>query len=308
MNETDDDEEDATLFPEALSFGQEKAHRNELSTDIQLFRGMATQLVPSHGYFNTPYGPVECWQQMLQNVSDPFDDAGNVNIGLWTDKRRVGPNVVGPGDVIRATYSVAQNNTDQVYPNPYIRTFRHGPVYSKVRPMVVLWNTDEGMLCLPLYSAEWSKRPSTKEFWKAGFMTVVTETCDQPADWEGYTPENGKPLSMIVSPGVPHLKSESFVSIDRPVSISRFEAVHYKQAKFTRESYVRLMEAYTHRENERKEEAFKDLGLQYPTARPPRAPLAANAGFEYEKTTIDFAKKRLKDIGMSAHEIENVFS
>lgn len=307
MNETDDDD-DETWFPEPFAFEEEKAHRNDLSTDIQLFKGMTTQLVPSHGYFNTPYGHVEYWQQMLQEKTDPFDDSKTTNIGLWTDKRRVGPNVVRPGDVIRATYSVAQNNTDQVYPSPYIRVFRHGPVYSKIRPLVVLWNTDDGMLCLPLYSAEWLKRPSTKVFWKAGFMTVVTETCDKPADWEGYTPENGKPLNMTVSPGVPHLKSESFVNIDRPVAISRSEAVQYQQARFSRESYVRLMEVYTHRENERKEEAFRDLGLQYPTAHPPRAPLSATAGFEYNKTTIDLAKKRLKDIGLSASEIQSVFS
>ncbi|KAH0367348.1 hypothetical protein KCU65_g4652, partial [Aureobasidium melanogenum] len=308
MNETDDDEENETWFPEPFEFTQGQAHRNQPSTDIQLFEGKSTQLVPTHGYFNTPYGQVEYWQQMLQDIPDPFDDEQTVNIGLWTDKRRVGPNVVKPGDVIRATYSVAQNNTDQVYPSPYIRVFRHGPVYSKVRPLVVLWKTDEGMLCLPLYSAEWLKRPTTKDFWKAGFMTVLTEDCDQPSDWEGYTPENGKPLNMTVSPGVQPLKSESFVSIDRPVSISRSEAVQYQQAKFTRESFVRLMEVYTHRENERKEEAFKDLGLQYPTAHPPRAPLPANTpGFEYNKATIDLAKKRLKDMGLTASEIQSAF-
>lgn len=307
INETDDDAVDESWFPQPLRFEQEQAHQNELSTDIQLFKGMATQLVPTHGFFSTPYGQVEYWQQMLQERSDPSNNVKTTNIGLWTDKRRVGPNVVKPGDVIRATYSVAQNNTDVVYPNPNIRVFRHGPVYSKMRPLVVLWSTDNGMLCLPLYSCEWLKRPTTKDFWKAGFMTVITEECDEPANWEGYTPENGKPLSMIVSPGVPHLKCESFVSIDRPVSISRSEAVQYKQAKFTRESFVRLMEVYTHRENERKEEAFRDLGLKYPTAQPPRAPVSAAPGFEYTKGTIDIAKKRLKDIGLSASEIEHGF-
>lgn len=308
MQETDDDEEDEAWMPEAFEIEQDKAHRNDPSTDIQLFKGKSTQLVPSHGYFQTPYGRVEYWQQMLQDVSDPFDNEQTVNIGLWTDKRRVGPNVVKPGDVIRATYSVAQNNTEQVYPSPYIRVFRHGPVYSKVRPLVVLWNTDEGMLCLPLYSAEWLKRPTTKDFWKAGFMTIVTQSCGQPQDWEGYTPENGKPLNMIVSPNVQPLKAESFVNIDRPVSISRSEAVQYQQAKFTRESFVRLMEVYTHRENERKEEAFRDLGLQHPTAHPPRAPLPANTpGFEYNKATIDLAKKRLKDIGLTTSEIQSAF-
>ncbi|KAG9835930.1 hypothetical protein KCU98_g4633, partial [Aureobasidium melanogenum] len=309
MHETDDDEEeDDTWFPEPFEFEQDKAHRNNPSTDIQLFKGMSTQLVPTHGHFKTPYGHVEYWQQMLQDIPDPFDNEQTVNIGLWTDKRKVGPNVVRPGDVIRATYSVAQNNTDQVYPSPYIRVFRHGPVYSKVRPLVVLWNTDEGMLCLPLYSAEWLKRPTTKDFWKAGFMTIVTQSCDKPQDWEGYTPENGKPLNMIVSPNVQPLKAESFVNIDRPVSISRSEAVQYQQAKFTRESFVRLMEVYTHRENERKEEAFRDLGLQHPTAHPPRAPLPANTpGFEYNKATIDLAKKRLKDIGLTTSEIQSAF-
>lgn len=58
-------------------------------------------------------------------------------------------------------------------------------------------------------------------------MTVLTEASDKPASWEGYTPENGKPLNMIVSPGVQPLKNESFVNLDRPVSISRSEAVQY---------------------------------------------------------------------------------
>lgn len=71
---------------------------------------------------------------------------------------------------------------------------------------------------------------------------------------------------------------------------------------------MRLMEVYTHRENERKEEAFKDLGLQYPTAHPPRAPLPANTpGFEYNKATIDLAKKRLKGMGLTTSEMQSAF-
>lgn len=101
MQETDDDEEDEAWMPEAFEIEQDKAHRNDPSTDIQLFKGKSTQLVPSHGYFQTPYGRVEYWQQMLQDVSDPFDNEQTVNIGLWTDKRRVGLNVVKPGDIIR---------------------------------------------------------------------------------------------------------------------------------------------------------------------------------------------------------------
>ncbi|KEQ99905.1 hypothetical protein AUEXF2481DRAFT_85453 [Aureobasidium subglaciale EXF-2481] len=260
------------------------------SFDIHLYPGLRTQLQQSESVIPAGiHGPVLCTRKTLQRVGGPGDPFVEKNIGVWADKRKVNRQIFQPGDVIRAAHSGAQNDLNCEYPARDVRIFQHGAVLSKIRPMVVLYNTFEATICLPMFQNE--------------FMTVTTAANPKGSDWQGSTPGNGKTLTLIVTPGV-DMKLESFIYLALPVNLGRSEAVKYKQGHLTKESFVRLMEACTFRENQYKQEAFKELGLRYQAN--PSELLAAN--YEHSRKDITTAKLRLtKRVGLTAEEVRDTF-
>lgn len=299
--DADDDEVIEFWFPQATA--TRMATMNPPSNDVHLYPGVATQLVGSEGVEIINNCEAKFTQKTLQRVddSDPFIDR---TIGVWADRRKVDHKIVRPGDIIRAIHSVAQNDLYQPYPSSEVRIFGHGPVFSKVRPFVVLYKTAEGMLCLPLFSCQFLKvggvsAPTVKEY-----MSICTEKSGKGNKWKGFTPVNGKPLSMVVYPGQ-RMKSESFVGIAKPVNISRSEAVKYKQARLMPESYVRLVEAYTFRQHERLLYAYHEVNLKYPGGI--ASPKDINQ--EWPAHAISNAKSRYTGkVGLTAADVKDSFT
>ncbi|THY19809.1 hypothetical protein D6D01_06985 [Aureobasidium pullulans] len=136
------------------------------------------------------------------------------------------------------------------------------------------------------------------------YMSICTEKSGRGNKWKGYTPVNGKPLSMVVYPGQ-RMKNESFVGIAKPVNISRSEAVKYKQARLTPESYVRLVEAYIYRQHEKLLYAYHEVNLQYPGGI--ASPKDMNQ--EWPAHAIACAKSRYTSkVGLAAADVKDLFA
>lgn len=195
-----------------------------------------------------------------------------VEIGDWARKFWIDKDQVKPGDIIMAPLSAGQNDLALSYPSANVRIFRHGPVFSKPRPMVVLWHTNIGMTCAPMWTLKAggsnvgkhleSMAPERQE----EFMHITPAT---NKTWVGHplASSNGSPLLMnIFKTG--SLDPIAFVDLSHTVWISRFEDFEPKLAGLTRASYVRLMEAVTWHQHAVKENAFNSLGLELPDKLP----------------------------------------
>ena len=179
--------------------------------------------------------------------------------------------------------------------------FGDGPVYSKRRPMIVLWLTNSGMICLPLYSmSEISIKSLMHE--RQGELASVALTTEVGRKWKGQTPRSGEVLYIEQEPyqrGNPetHMLDTMFVDLVRPIFISRFEDMREDLGRLDRISYLRLVDLFDYRHNEKKKQAYKHYGLNY-IGTPPTEP--KQQGYERKETSYEIQRRQA--MGLKGNE------
>jgi hypothetical protein len=90
-----------------------------------------------------------------------------------------------PGMIIWATHSVFQNDR-RATPGDHRITFTDDvPVYTKSRPMVVLYSTHSGLYCTPMFSLSGNTR---KYGWRNQRENEYISLAEEGDEWEGDTP------------------------------------------------------------------------------------------------------------------------
>jgi hypothetical protein len=120
-----------------------------------------------------------------------------------------------------------------------------------MRAMIVLHNTYNGLLCLPMYTH--NKR---KKLLPAKYDQLVSITNDKK--WDGKTPWAGPPLKMHVPDQLQH----SLIELLQPVHVraeSRIMAIGYMCGG----EYAKLVKLLTYKEIEARTTAFKVYGEKY---------------------------------------------
>ncbi|THX68385.1 hypothetical protein D6D05_09436 [Aureobasidium pullulans] len=162
-----------------------------------------------------------------------------------------------PGQIIRATMSNYQTNTKVSLDDRNIATHTDGPVYSKKRPMVVMWKTNIGLLCLPIVSqASESSYKDGSHMWHE----YVSAKAIDKEEWTAKTKWHGPSLRFVILEGhhrKPYLRDqEVYVNVAQPCYIGRQEEMDLNIGHLTGDSYARLMAAFDYRQHQQKVAAF----------------------------------------------------
>ncbi|CAD0095631.1 unnamed protein product [Aureobasidium mustum] len=177
-----------------------------------------------------------------------------------------GPEHFYPGMIIRATEANYQTKLklcvdeldDKVRKDLDIMVHKDGPVYSKKRPMVVLYKTLMGLMCVPMFSNTEGIAGSSNKRWSQ----IVSATRVGDESWEGKTPWAGKPLifeAYEIEGGQP-LHDKCFINIAEPIHISNYEEIHVKMGRLSGDQYCRLINAFMFRQYKLLKAAFADYG------------------------------------------------
>lgn len=196
---------------------------------------------------------------------DATDPDRPERVGIWAEYRNAQREHFLPGQIIRAPHPIQHNNSDPKYPDWMVRMYRAGPIHCKIRPMIILWTTNDGVMCAPMFSCKTWMKNKTKRAVLCGrvdeLMAVTTVRFDR--DWTTYTEQFGAPLQMEAVDDA-NMLDHSYVDIARLVYVSRTDRVLYNQGQLDRESFVRLMEVVDRRQTEHKQAAFKTMNLVWP--------------------------------------------
>ena len=159
-----------------------------------------------------------------------------------------------PGQIIQAFDAHPQTVLDKTLDDPCIAQVAAGPVFAKMRAMIVINLTADGMSCLPMYTSKPDKsKPAQK-------LAEMASICDDN-EWKGRTSWAGQPLQMtIYSLGDwPH---RSLIELLQPVhvlSVSRIIPIGYISGG----EYARSMRLLHHKETQARTAAFRVYGEQY---------------------------------------------
>lgn len=129
-----------------------------------------------------------------------------------------------------------------------------GPLHAKMRPMVVINNTQNGVLCLPMTTLSTTARLS-----ETRMRELVSISRGFPAD--GLTPWAGRPLHMTMYGGGEYPEG-SFTDLCQPVHVlaqSRIKNVGYISGG----EYAKLIRLLAYKENEARRAAFLLYEAQY---------------------------------------------
>ncbi|THZ83656.1 hypothetical protein D6C84_04766 [Aureobasidium pullulans] len=175
-----------------------------------------------------------------------------------------------PGQIIRATMSNYQTNTKVSLDDRNIATHTDGPVYSKKRPMVVMWKTNIGLLCLPIVSqASESSYKDGSHMWDE----YVSAKAVDKEEWTTKTKWHGPSVRFVILEGH-HRKTylrdqEVYVNVAQPCYIGRQEEMDLNIGYLTGDSYARLMAAFDLRQHQQKVAAFGEYSNEkYTPANP----------------------------------------
>ncbi|THY81516.1 hypothetical protein D6C92_10343 [Aureobasidium pullulans] len=175
-----------------------------------------------------------------------------------------------PGQIIRATMSSYQTNTKVSLDDRNIATHTDGPVYSKKRPMVVMWKTNIGLLCLPIVSqASESSYKDGSHMWDE----YVSAKAVDKEEWTAKTKWHGPSVRFVILEGhhrKPYLRDqEVYVNVAQPCYIGRQEEMDLNIGYLTGDSYARLMAAFDFRQHQQKVAAFGEYSNEkYTPANP----------------------------------------
>jgi hypothetical protein len=164
-----------------------------------------------------------------------------------------------PGQIIRAMDAIPQTYYDAPLNDPFTASHKEGPVFAKMRPMVVLWKTNREILCLPFRSLSKSSLNFDKE--PERWQGFISSTTADDKDWKGMTPWAGPPLIRIatkISDVVPHKRS--YIQLTRPISLQMQSNIQLTCGRLSGEDYCRMVEAYMYSQTQYKQEAFAEYG------------------------------------------------
>ncbi|KAK6000654.1 hypothetical protein QM012_003379 [Aureobasidium pullulans] len=177
-----------------------------------------------------------------------------------------GPEHFYPGMIIRATGANYQTNLkvsvderdDRIRKDLDIMVHKDGPIFSKKRPMIVLWKTLMGLLCLPMTSHSSVDMIEDSKRWEQ--LVSATKVGDE--SWPGKTPWAGKPLifeTYEIAGGQP-LHEKCFVNLATPVHVSVHEEINVKMGRLSGDQYCRLLNAFIFRQKKLLQAAFGEYG------------------------------------------------
>ena len=164
-----------------------------------------------------------------------------------------------PGQIIRGTDATPQTFIQIQLDDRYTAPHKEGPIHSKKRPMVVLWNTQHELFCLPIRSLKNSKENMGKksERWQEFFS--ITTVDDKT--WKGDTPWAGRPLIFEATDGKSEkLSPRTYVELTRPVSVHMRSELSTNLGRLSGGDFCRLMQAYAYSQTLHKEKAFEEYG------------------------------------------------
>jgi hypothetical protein len=164
-----------------------------------------------------------------------------------------------PGQIIRAMDAIPQTFYDASINDPFTASHKEGPVFAKMRPMVVLWKTNREILCLPFRSLSNSSLNFDKE--PKRWYEFISLTTGDDKDWKGMTPWAGRPLTCIAtktSDVIPHKRS--YIQLTKPISLQMQSNVQMTCGRLSGDDYCRLAEAYMYSQTQYKQEAFAEYG------------------------------------------------
>ncbi|KAG9523167.1 hypothetical protein KCU99_g7891, partial [Aureobasidium melanogenum] len=159
-----------------------------------------------------------------------------------------------PGQLILATDAHPQTVLSKRLDDKEVAQTDCGPLHAKMRVMVVINNTHNGVLCLPL-----STQSSTARLPAARVRELVHVSRGFPA--QGSTPWAGRPLHMTIYGGGQYAE-HSYIDLCQPVHVlaqSRIKDVGYISGG----EYARLIRLLTYKENEARRAAFLSYGALY---------------------------------------------
>ncbi|KAG9657149.1 hypothetical protein KCU95_g2929, partial [Aureobasidium melanogenum] len=159
-----------------------------------------------------------------------------------------------PGKLILAMDTHPQTILNKRLDDKEVAQTDCGPVHAKMRVMVVINNTHNGVLCLPMSTQSSDARlPATR------VRELVAVSRGFPA--QGLTPWAGRPLHMTIYGGGQYAEN-SFIDLCQPVHVlaqSRIKDVGYISGG----EYARLIRLLTYKENEARRAAFLSYEALY---------------------------------------------
>lgn len=159
-----------------------------------------------------------------------------------------------PGQIIQAFDAHPQTVLDKTLDDPEIAQVAAGPVFAKMRAMIVINLTADGLFCLPMYTSKPNKSKPKER------LAEMASICDDSA-WKGRTPWAGKPLRMTVF-SAPNSPQRSLIELLQPVyvpSVSRIISIGYISGG----EYARLMRLLHYKETRARAAAFHVYGQSY---------------------------------------------
>lgn len=159
-----------------------------------------------------------------------------------------------PGQLILATDPHPQTILSKTLEDKEIAQTDYGPVHAKMRIMVVINNTQNGVLCLPMTTLSTTARLS-----QARMRELVS--ISRGFSTHGGTPWAGRPLHMTLY-GSGQYSENAYIDLCQPVHVlaqSRIKDVGYISGG----EYARLVRLLAYKENEARRAAFLLYEAQY---------------------------------------------
>jgi len=173
---------------------------------------------------------------------------------------RVSPKSFFPGMIIWAMHSVFQNNRNATPGDRRITYVKDAPVYSKSRPMVVLYQTRSGLCCAPMFSLDGNTR---KSGWTNDKELEYVSLAAENDDWAGDTKWAGvlqfRPDPRRRRP----LKSRCFIGLGQTMYVSTQEYLETDAGYLPGDMYNRLIIALDFYQEKRKRLAFEYFKEEY---------------------------------------------
>lgn len=159
-----------------------------------------------------------------------------------------------PGQIIQAFDAHPQTVLNKTLDDPEVAQVAAGPVFAKMRAMIVINLTADGIFCLPMYTWKPGKSKSKQR------LAEMASICDDSA-WKGRTFWAGQPLRMTVSK-LEDGPQRSLIDLLQPVhvlSVSRIIPIGFISGG----EYARLMRLLHHKETQARAAAFHVYGETY---------------------------------------------
>ncbi|KAI5271142.1 hypothetical protein E4T47_05513 [Aureobasidium subglaciale] len=217
-----------------------RAKAKKVEDDIRLYQGLQNN-------------PELCFTDILDN-SGPFKvrrrklcrTKDQSLIGNWAVSAEWELEDFYPGQIIIAphAYSVTDILAKWNPEGGEIAMTKAGPFGGKMRYMVVLWTTAQGLFCIPMFTIQRGFNSIPQER-RENYVTMVTE--DVHEGFDNPTPWAGHPIIMTINPKIASTENSSPVSyaeLSRPCSINKFHYLVPNVGSLDGDEYLRLLSLF----------------------------------------------------------------